>query len=250
VLASDPNTLLVAGASETEGGAIYRIGVSRDTCGHITGFVGAASVAATTPYVDANLVYTSPDLLLYTEWPQYRLSELAGGASTPDRRTDLRPLGMPAGDDYGPGGLGLVPPNLAAAHELRLVTWPGGRWYHVATSPDGNLVRIDALAQATTVPNEPGGFAYVPAGSPEFARQSLIVAEWRRFSPPDDRVAVYEVDDAGDPKLATRREFFHRFPRPWGAYFEPVTGDYLFLSWGTGNDRVFIVQGFVPPPLF
>jgi hypothetical protein len=248
VLASDPNTLLVAGGSETENGAIYRIGVSRDACGHITGFVGAASIMATTPYVDANLVYHSPDLLLYTEWPQYELSQLAGPATTPDRRVDLRTLGMSTDDDLGPGGLGLVPPPLAAEHELRLVTWPGGRWYHVATAADGGLLQITSIAHTTTIPNDPGGFAYVPAGSPEFARQSMIVAEWRRVTPSSDRVAVYEVDDAGDPIVATRREFFHTFPRPWGAYFEPVTGDYLFLSWGTGNDRVYIVQGFVPPP--
>jgi hypothetical protein len=48
--------------------------------------------------------------------------------------------------------------------------------------------------------------------------------------------------------VGTRREFFSKFPRPWGAYFEPVTGDYMFLSWGTNADRVYIVQGFVPPP--
>jgi len=48
--------------------------------------------------------------------------------------------------------------------------------------------------------------------------------------------------------VSTRREFMSSFPRPWGAYFEPVTGDYLFLSWGLGTDRVYVVQGFVPPP--
>ena len=248
VLASSANKLLVAGGSETEGGAIYAIGVDRDTCGHITGFSGTAHVVAQTPYVDANLVYRTSSLLLYTEWPQYTLSQLASGATTPDRRTDLRTLGMPAGGDYGPGGLGYVPPGLAAAGELRLVTWPGGRWYHARTSPDGALLGIDGLTSTLTVPNEPGGFAYVPAGSPGFAKQSLILAEWRRLSPTLNRVAVYDVDDAGDPIVATRREFFSKFPRPWGAYFEPVTGDYLFLSWGTGDDQMYIVQGFVPPP--
>jgi hypothetical protein len=38
------------------------------------------------------------------------------------------------------------------------------------------------------------------------------------------------------------------FPRPWGAYFEPVTGDYLFLTWGAGNDRIYLVEGFAAPP--
>ena len=75
----------------------------------------------------------------------------------------------------------------------------------------------------------------------------MIVAEWRS-DPTLDRVAVYDVDANGDPLPATRREFFSKFPRPWGAYFEPVTGDYMFLSWGSGDDHLYIVQGFVPPP--
>ena len=248
IRSSDPNKLLVAGASESSGGAIYEIGVTRNTCGHITGFVGTAQQVASTPYVDANLVYLTSSLLLYTEWPQYTLSQLAGSAAVADRRTDLRPMGMPESGDSGPGGLGIVPAGLAAAGQLRLVTWPGGRWYHVAHTADGNLVNVSSITETTTLPNQPGGFAYVPAGSPGFMTQSLIVAEWRSSDSTLDRVAVYDVDANGDPMTATRREFFQKFPRPWGAYFEPVTGDYLFLSWGTGDDHLYIVQGFVPPP--
>jgi hypothetical protein len=248
IRSSNPNQLLIAGASETTSGAIYAIGVVRDACDHIVGWNGTATLIASTPYVDANLVYWNNDLLLYTEWPQHHLSQLAGASTAPDRRTDLRTVGLDGTFDSGPGGLGLVPPNLSVTDRLRLVTWPGGHWYQVTASPDGNLVTIDAVTQTTTLPNQPGGFAYVPAGSPGFPAQSLIVAEWRTDSTLD-RVAVYEVDAQGDPVIATRKEFFARFPRPWGAYFEPVTGDYLFLSWGTGNDRVFIVQGFLPPVL-
>ncbi|MGE0400609.1 MAG: hypothetical protein AB7T06_28120 [Kofleriaceae bacterium] len=248
ISALDPNTLLVAGASEAPDGAIYQIGVNRDACGHIIGFNGTATVHATTPYVDANLVYTSPDLLVYTEWPQYNITQLRTGSATFDRTTNFSAVGMDTTGDSGPGGLGLVPPNLAAANELRVVTWPGGRWFHVASAPDGNLLSITGTTQTQTLPNEPGGFAYVPAGSPGFTNQSLIVAEWRAGNPDADRVAVYEVDAQGDPMVSTRREFMSKFPRPWGAYFEPVTGDYLFLSWGTNADRVYIVQGFVPPP--
>ena len=248
ILASDPSTLLIAGASERPEGAIYRIGVCRDSCGHITGLVGSATVYATAPYVDANLVYASPDLMLYTEWPEFMLSQLATGSTFPDQRTDLRTFGMPSSDDQGPGGVGFVPPGLAAAGELRLVTWPIGRWYHVALTAGAPVMTVTGITQTTTVPTEPGGFAYVPAGSPGFTTQSLILAEWRRFDPTQDRVAVFDVDAQGDPIVTTRREFFSRFPRPWGAYFEPVTGDYLFLSWGTGQDRIYVVQGFVPPP--
>jgi hypothetical protein len=250
VLAADANTLLVAGGSESATGAIYRIGVTRDVCGHITGWNGTASVAATTPYVDANLVYASSDLLLYTEWPQFTMSQLPAASTMPQRRTDLRTIGMAADpSDQGPGGLGLVPPGLGDAHQVRLVTWPAGRWFHAATAPDASLLAVTSVTQTATLPNEPGGFAYVPAGSPGFTGQAVIVAEWRSTDPTLDRVAVYDVDDHGDPMVPTRREFFSKFPRPWGAYFEPVTGDYLFLSWGAGTgDRVYLVQGFVPPP--
>jgi hypothetical protein len=251
ILASDPNTLLIGGASETSGGAIYSVGVTRDACNHIIGFTGAAGtgpkptppVYATTPYVDANLIYSSAQLLLYSEWPKYTLGELAGSATTPSLETDLRTLGMPSADDDGPGGIGFVPPSLAAAGQLRLVTWPMGRWYEVTTAAGSGELAVSAITQTATLPNGPGGFAYVPAGSPGFTQQAVIVAEWNVGT-----VGVYDVDASGDPMVATRRDFFSQFLLPWGAYFEPATGDYLFLSWGTGNDEVYIVQGFVPPP--
>ncbi len=244
----EQDRLLIAGGSESPGGAIYSIGLERDACGHILGFVGTAELYATTAYVDANLVYKHPGLLVYSEWPQFYFAQLDAVATAPVRRTDLRPLGMDSTTDSGPGGLGFVPPGLAAEDELRMVTWPEGRWYHVTTEADGALLNVTAATQTQTLTGNPGGFAYVPAGSPGFAAQSLIVSEWN-FDSTMDRVAVYDVDDQGDPMTATRREFFTRFPRPWGAYFEPVTGDYLFLSWGTGEDHVYLVQGFVPPPI-
>ena len=246
--AADASHLLIAGASERPEGAIYRIGVTRDACGHIVGWSGTATQVATTPYVDANLVYVRSDLLVYTEWPQFNLSQLPAGATAPAMTTDLRTVGLPSTGDQGPGGVGLVPPGLAAAGQLRLVTWPAGAWVHATTTAAGNLLSVQSVTQTRTLPNNPGGFAYVPAGSPGFAAQSMIVAEWRQSGQADDRVAVYEVDAQGDPVVATRREFMSAFPRPWGAYFEPVTGDYLFLSWGLGVDRVYVVQGFVPPP--
>jgi hypothetical protein len=244
---TDPDVLLVAGASESANGAIYSIGVTRDACGHITGFAGTASYLASTPYVDANLVFFGNDLLVYTEWPQYTLSQLRMGTTMPARRDDLRAFGTPA-IESSPGGLGRVPANLATAGELRLVTWPQGGWYHAHVTPDQGLVTLTGLTHATTLAHQPGGFAYVPQGSPGFAVQSLIVAEWTG-TPANDRVAVYEVDAQGDPIVATRKEFFAQFPRPWGAYFEPITGDYMFLSWGTAPDRLYIVQGFAPPVL-
>jgi hypothetical protein len=245
---TDDDKLLIGGNSENGSGAIYEIGVVRNACGHITGWNGTATIHATTPYVDANLVYVNSNLMLYTQWPMAILSQLPVGANAPARDTDLRSVGLPSGDS-GPGGLGIVPPGLAGAGGIRMVTWPGGYWVRVDTAPDNGLLTVTGMTQTQTVPNNPGGFAYVPAGSPGFTQQAIIVAEWVATNPAADRVAVYDADAQGDPIIATRREFMTRFPRPWGAYFEPVTGDYFFLSWGAGTgDRVYVVQGFAPPP--
>jgi hypothetical protein len=100
-------------------------------------------------------------------------------------------------------------------------------------------------------------------GSPGFAMPSLIVTEWFQDTawksvyqdPPDgtpQAVAAYEVTTEGDPKPLTRRPFFSQFPRPWGAFFEPLTGDFLFATWrgsrGSMPDRIVQVRGFRPPP--
>ncbi len=236
----DPDTLLIAGDSEAPSGVIYKIKVQRSPCGHIAGFVGSATPVATTPYVDANLVYGTSNVLLYTQWPVNQISQLLPGASTPATTKDMTSVGIQGGSV---SGLGFVPPNLQAAFELRTVTWSAGYWYHVGLTWDGQLYDFSSPVQTATLPGGPGGFAYVPAGSPGFAKQSLIVAEWSV-----DTVGVYEVDEQGDPVVGTRQDFFTTFPKPWGAYFEPQTGDFLFLTWGTLPDRVFVVTGFAPPP--
>jgi hypothetical protein len=236
----DPNTLYFAGDSESETGALYAIAVDRDACHHIVGWKGTATKIATTPYIDANLVYTANNVLFYSGWPQYELSQLLPGAASPARTVDLMGLGM----TDSAGGLGFVPPSLPAAGQLRAVGWPEGLWYHIDYRAEGDLFSIASLTSTIELTGGPGGFAYVPAGSPLFPKQSVIEAEWSV-----DKVSTYEVDGQGDPILTTRKEFFTQFPKPWGAYFEPVTGDYMFLTWGwPPPDRVFIVQGFEKPP--
>jgi hypothetical protein len=65
----DPNTLYVATSSESSSGAIYAVPLNRDSCGHIVGFAGNATLVANTPYVDANLLYGPNNVLFYSMWP-------------------------------------------------------------------------------------------------------------------------------------------------------------------------------------
>lgn len=235
----DPDSLLIAGYSESPSGGLYKIGVERGNCDHIVAFKGEATLVASTPYIDANLLYVNSGLLFYSEWPVNNLSQLLPGQAAPARTTALSALGVASSI----GGIGFVPPGYADEGGLRLLSWSGGEWAHLARQPDGELFTVSDPVTTATLPNGPGGFAYIPKGSPAFAEDHVIVSEWSV-----DTVGVYEVDPQGDPVVASRKDFFTAFPRPWGAYFEPQTGDFLFLTWGAGVDRVYIVQGFEPPP--
>jgi len=236
---TDPNTLLFAGNSEASDGGIYTIKLKRGPCGHIVGFVGTATKIADTPYVDANLLWLPSSMLLYSQWPANKLGLLASGASTPAREIDLSLVGV----DSSIGGVGFVPKGYAAEGQMRGVTWAVGNWFHLDLKPDGTLWKVNGATKTTTLPNGPGGFAYVPAGSPGFPKNRVIMSEWSA-----DSVATYEVDTQGDPDVTSRKAFFEKFTKPWGAYFDPPTGDFLFLTWGPAPDRVFVVQGFSKPP--
>lgn len=235
----DPNSLLIAGYAEESNGQLFRIGVERGNCGHIVGFIGEAKSVAQTPYIDANLLNLKSGLLFYSEWPKNRLSQLLPGGAAPARSTTLDDLGVA----NSIGGIGFVPPGYADAGGLRLLSFPGGEWSHLARAPDGELFKVFGPNKTATLPNGPGGFAYIPKGSPAFAVDHVIVSEWD-----NNTVGTYEINGEGDPLVDTRKDFFTEFPGPWGAYFEPQTGDFMFLTWGEGVDRVYIVQGFEPPP--
>lgn len=235
----DPSTLLFAGESEASTGGLYSIELQRGPCGHIVGFKGAAKKLATTPYIDANLLWLPSGTLLYSQWPQNKLSVLPSGATAPARDLDLAPLGV----DSSIGGIGFVPKSYAAEGQLRGVTWSAGNWFHLDLVPDGASWKVTGATKKVTLPNGPGGFAYVPAGSPGFAENRIILSEWSA-----DSVATYAVDPQGDPDPASRKAFFTKFTKPWGAYFDPVSGDFLFLTWGPAPDRLYVVQGFSKPP--
>ena len=243
ILQNDRNHLLIAGASERPEGALYRIALRRNACGHIIGWSGTATKIADTPYIDANLLEMPGGSLLYTGWNVSQFSQLKLDAGTPMWTVDLRSRGQMGSSA---GGLGRVPPWLAAAGEYRIVGWPDGKWHRLELSVDAGVYGVNGVVDTgVTLTGGPGGFAYVPIGSAQFARPSIILAEWSI-----NQVSVVEVDQAGNPLPSTRRLMFTTFPRPWGAYFEPETGDFLFLTWRGGgqSDSVFIVQGFEKPP--
>ncbi len=59
-------------------------------------------------------------------------------------------------------------------------------------------------------------------------------------------IGVYQTDANGDPVLASRQEFITGLTGAEGAFIDPVTGDFLFSTFGGGN-HVIVVRGFIIP---
>jgi hypothetical protein len=236
--AGDPNTLLIGGNANEAPGALYAVGVTRGAGNHISGFSGTTSFFAEAAYNDGGAQYGPGGVLFLARWPVNQIGQTKPGSTITDKIVDLAPLGVAS----SAAALAFVPPGLPGAGQLKLVSWSGGQWYTLAFSTDGSgTYDITSATQNTTLGGGPEGIAYVPLGSPLFTVPSLLQCEYSA-----GKVATYEVDANGDP-TGTRRDFITDLTGAEGAFIDPLTGDFLFSTFG-GGDRIIVVQGFVPPP--
>ena len=119
-----------------------------------------------------------------------------------------------------------------------------GNWYEVTLgAPAANgTYPISTVTLKKTIGGGPEGVIYGSSSNPQFANDSVLVSEYSLGD-----IASYEIDGNGDPDTATRRVFMTGLTGAEGAVIDPLTGDFLFSTFGGGN-RVIVVKGFVPPP--
>jgi hypothetical protein len=239
LLAGNPNTLLIGGAANTANGQLFSIGVTRDGAGHITGFTGSASVFAAAAYNDGGVAYGPGGNLFLARWPVNELGQTKPGSNITDKVINLAPFGV-AGSA---ASLAFVPATHNGAGQMKLVSYSGGQWYTIGLAPDGTgTYDVTSATLETTIVGGPEGIAYVPIGSALFTNQSLLVAEYGAGN-----VVTYEIDANGDPIVATRKIFISGLSGAEGAFIDPLTGDFLFSTFGGGN-KVIRVSGFSAPP--
>jgi hypothetical protein len=235
----DADSVLIGGAANTANGRLYRIQVQRDAGGHVTGFVGTVENIADGAYNDGGVVYGPEGVLFMARYPVNQIGQLRPGSTVPDKIVDLAPLGVAA----SPGGLMFVPTDHVFPGALKLVSWPGGQFYTLQYSPDGTgTFNIDSAVQETTLPGGPEGFIYVPIGSTLFPNPSMLVSEYSA-----GQIGAFELDGNSNPDVTTRRTFMTGLTGAEGAVIDPVTGDFLFSTFG-GGSRVIVVKGFALPP--
>lgn len=230
--------LLIGGDANQPFGKLYGIDVVRDAAGHIGGFVGTAAVAADAPYNDGGVTLGPGGVLFLTRWPNNELQQTRPGSMAADKVIMLEPL-MVA---YASASLAFVPAGLPGAGALKLVAWSQGQFYTLGMKPDAQgTYDITSATSTLMLPGGPEGFVYVAAGSAQFPTHSMLVSEWTA-----GQIAAYEIDEHGDPKLATRRPFIAGLQGAEGAYRDPATGDFFFSTWGEMVDHVVVVRGFRP----
>jgi hypothetical protein len=242
LLAGDPDTLLIGGSANNGGGAIYSIGVVRGAGGHITGFSGSATLFATAPYIDGGLAYGPGGVLFYTGYPTNVIGEIKPGDTSTDKTVDLTLLGVSS----SVGTLGFVPSYAPGAGEFKIISYTGGGMYNATLTPDGSGTFNISPATLTTPPGGgPEGFIYITPGSPVFSPPSMLISDYSL-----GQVNAYHVDSDGNPIVSTAQPFITGLTGAEGAFTDPVTGDFLFSTFGGGNHLVE-VQGFmsaVPEP--
>jgi hypothetical protein len=243
--AGTTDRLLIGGEADGANGALYEVRVVRNASGHITGFAGTATRFADAAYNDGGVAYGPGNVLFLARWPVNELGQTKPGSSATDKVIDVAPFGVAS----SLVSLGFVPPGHPGAGRLKLASYSGGEWYDAGVAPDGsgtyNLVGVTAVP-GSTLPGGIVGFVYVNAGSRQFGGPSMLVSEYAA-----DGVAAYAVDGNGNPIPSTRRSFISGLDGADGAFIDPVTGDFLFSTFG-GGDRVVVVRGFassVPPPV-
>ena len=233
--------LLIGGQANDAAGALYEIGLVRDGSGHIVGFSGTAARFADAANNDGGVTYGPGGVLFLARWPLNELGQTKPGSAITDKIIPLTPLGI----ESSLASLQFVPQGQPGAGSLKLASYRGGAWYDADVTADG--AGTYDLANVREIPDSridggPEGFVYVTSGSPQFSGPSLLVSEYGV-----DEVAAYQVDGNGDPVVSTRRPVITGLDGAEGALLDPVTGDFLFSTFG-GGSRVVVVRGFRAPP--
>lgn len=234
----DLNTLLIGGNANNPNGTVFAIGVERDAEHHIIGFSGAARVFASAPEIDGGLAFGPGGVLFYTGYSENLLGQIKPGSVAPDKVIELGPLGIAR----SVGSLNFVPTGFADAGELRIVSYNTGYFYSAPLVADGQgTFDLGGIVQETRLANGPEGIVYVPTGSPLFPDPAMLVSEFGA-----GKVSAFDLDAGANPVFATRRDFVTGLVGAEGGTIDPLSGDFLFSTFGTEN-RVIVVGGFAAP---
>ena len=231
------NTLLIGGNANTSSGYIAQIGLIRDAGNHIVGFSGPSTTFAAAPNIDGGLAFGPGGVLFATGYSNNTLLQYKPGSTTPDKIITLDPTLASV------GSLAFVPAGFAGAGGMKLVSYNNGNFANAILTPDGTgTYNISSTVVVPGLVGGPEGIAYVKGSNAGFGGiDSLLVSEYGA-----GRVGRYALDNFGNPIQASRQDFLTGLSGAEGAFIDPLTGDFLFSTFGSGNS-LFVIKGFQAP---
>lgn len=235
-----PNTLYIGGNANTSSGGLYTVALTRDAeTNHITGFGGAAVFYTEAPNNDGGILFDQNGTLLFTK---YSMNEL--GQRLPDNsyiNTSLTTYGVTP----SVGALAFVPAGYPGAGGLVFSSYSASIMYNVpyTLEASGQYLLSNQIAEVSVfgVASGPEGIAYIPAGSAAFPNLSMVISSYSNGT-----VVVFEVGDHGLPVPSSAREMVTGLTGAEGALIDPLTGDFLFSTFG-GGSKVIRISGFEKP---
>ena len=235
-----PNTLYIGGNANNSSGALYSVALIRNPdTKQITGFGGAAVLYREAPNNDGGIIFDQYGTLLFT---RYSMNEL--GQILPDNSYISIPL-TGYGIASSVGALAFIPEGYPGAGGLVFSSYNAAIMYNVPFTKDANgqYILSNQIAEVTihSVAPGPEGIAYIPAGSAAFPNLSMAISSYANGT-----VVVFDVGDYGLPVPSTAREMVSGLTGAEGALIDPLTGDFLFSTFGGGN-KVIRISGFEKP---
>lgn len=235
-----PNTLYIGGSANNSGGGLYTVGLIRDPeTKQITGFDGSAVLYVAAPNNDGGILFDQYGTLLFT---RYSMNEL--GQVLPDNTYISNSL-TEFGVTPSVGALAFVPAGYPGAGGLVFSSYNAGIMYNVPYTREasGQYFFSTKVAEVSVLPDAAGpeGIAYIPAGSAAFPNLSMVISSYGNGT-----VVVFEVGEYGLPVPSTVRQMVTGLTGAEGALIDPVTGDFLFSTFG-GDNKVIRISGFEKP---
>ncbi len=240
IRADEPNTLYIGGAANQASGAVYTVPLIRDAVTNsITGFAGPGTHFVDAPNNDGGLTFTPSGTLLFTQYPINAMGQILPDQSYVSTGLSVLNIGSSVGSHA------FVPVGYPGAGGLIIASYNQWLLYQVPYSVDGTGLYTfstpAAQVDVTGTASGPEGVAYIPIGSAAFPAPSMVISAYGL-----GKVVVFEVGANGLPITSTARDLVIGLTGAEGAWIDPVTGDFLFSTFG-GVSRVVKVSGFEQP---
>ena len=240
--AGTTDRLLIGGAANDAAGALYEVGVVRDGSGHIVGFSGSATRFADAANNDGGVTYGPGGVLFLARWPLNELGQTKPGSTITDKIISLTPLGI----ESSLASLQFVPQGQPGAGSLKLASYRGGalvrrrrgrrRIRHLRPGQRARDRGLEDRRRTRGLRLRADRLAPVQRPEPAGLR-----VRRRRGQPPTASTPTATRSSRRGARVITGLDGAE------GALLDPVTGDFLFSTFG-GGSRVVAVRGFRAPP--